>query len=88
VNRKYLELGGLSIQLMGRGFAWLGIRAQDWIIDAINFVKTIEDRQGFKITNIVEVVWRINYIGDDQLWRLGNKLLKSAFGQYILGLKS
>ncbi len=86
VNRKYLELGKLSVRLMGRGYAWLDTGTHDSMVDAINFVKTIEDRQGLKIACIEEVAWRMNYIDDDQLLRLGNELSKSTYGQYILDL--
>jgi glucose-1-phosphate thymidylyltransferase len=86
VNRKYLEQGALSVQLMGRGYAWLDTGTHDSMVDAINFVKTIEDRQGMKIACIEEVAWRMNYIDDEQLLRLGEEQSKSAYGQYILGL--
>ena len=86
VNRKYLELGKLSVRLMGRGYAWLDTGTHDSMVDAVNFVKTIEDRQGLKIACIEEVAWRMNYIDDDQLLRLGNELSKSTYGQYILDL--
>ncbi len=86
VNRKYLEEGTLSVQLMGRGYAWLDTGTHDSMVDAINFVKTIEDRQGLKIACIEEVAWRMNYIDDEQLRRLGEELSKSPYGEYILGL--
>ena len=86
VNRKYLEKGTLSVQLMGRGYAWLDTGTHDSMVDAINFVKTIEDRQGLKIACIEEVAWRMKYIDDAQLLLLGEEQSKSAYGQYILGL--
>ncbi|MBT3273880.1 MAG: glucose-1-phosphate thymidylyltransferase RfbA [Spirochaetales bacterium] len=86
VNRKYLEKGELSVQLMGRGYAWLDTGTHDSMVDAINFVKTIEDRQGLKIACIEEVAWRMEFIDDDQLRRLGEEQAKSTYGQYILGL--
>ena len=86
VNKKYLEMGELNVQLMGRGYAWLDTGTNDSMVDAINFVKTIEDRQGLKIACIEEVAWRMNFIDDDQLRRLGKDLSKSAYGRYILNL--
>lgn len=86
VNKAYLAWGELTVQLMGRGYAWLDTGTHDSMIDAITFVKAIEDRQGLKIACIEEIAWRMKFIDDGQLERLGKALEKSNYGQYILGL--
>jgi glucose-1-phosphate thymidylyltransferase len=86
INKYYLELGELTIQLMGRGFAWLDTGTHDSMVDAINFVKTIEDRQGLKIACIEEIAWRLKFIDDAQLRSLGEVQAKSSYGQYLLDL--
>jgi glucose-1-phosphate thymidylyltransferase len=84
VNKKYLELGELSVQIMGRGYAWLDTGTYDSMVDAINFVKTVEDRQGLKIACLEEIAWRMNFINDDQFRALGETLAKNGYGQYLL----
>ena len=86
VNREYLEMGELKVRLMGRGYAWLDTGTHDSMVDAINFVKTIEDRQGLKIACIEEIAWRMKYIDDAQLLSLGRELEKSNYGKYIMNL--
>jgi glucose-1-phosphate thymidylyltransferase len=86
VNRHYLEAGRLSVQVMGRGFAWLDTGTHDSMLEASHFIATIERRQGFKIACPEEIAWRQNWITDDQLETLGNILAKSGYGQYLLRL--
>ncbi|NDV78838.1 glucose-1-phosphate thymidylyltransferase RfbA [Dysgonomonas sp. 511] len=86
LNKVYLEEGNLQVQLFGRGFAWLDTGNCDSLLEAGNYVETIQKRQGFYIACIEEIAWRNKWINDDQLRALGNKLDKTAYGQYILGL--
>jgi glucose-1-phosphate thymidylyltransferase len=86
VNRTYLERGRLEVRLMGRGFVWLDTGTPDGLIDAADFVRTIEKRQGLKIGCPEEIAWRMGFIDADQLERLGQELGKSTYGRYVLGL--
>ncbi len=86
LNRTYLEEGSLKVELFGRGFAWLDTGNCDSLLDASNFVGTIQKRQGFYIACIEEIAWRKGWINDSQLKILGEKLDKTAYGQYILSL--
>jgi glucose-1-phosphate thymidylyltransferase len=84
VNKTYLKRGTLSVQLMGRGFAWLDTGTHDSLVDATLFVKTIEDRQGLKIACIEEIAYRMGYIDADQLSQIAEPLQKSGYGDYLL----
>ncbi len=86
VNLEYLNRGKLNVELMGRGYAWLDTGTQESFNDAVNFVKTIEDRQGLKIACVEEIAWRMGYIDREDLRKLGAALVKSSYGQYILEL--
>jgi glucose-1-phosphate thymidylyltransferase len=86
VNREYLRLHKLSVQLMGRGFAWLDTGTPDSLMEAGQFVKIIEDRQGFKISCIEEIAYRKGFIDKAQLQQLGQRLAKSKYGQYVLSI--
>ncbi|GHU92178.1 hypothetical protein FACS1894155_12390 [Bacteroidia bacterium] len=88
LNRTYLEEGTLKVELFGRGFAWLDTGNCDSLLEASNFVETIQKRQGFYIACIEEIAWRKGWINDAQLHTLGEKLDKTAYGQYILSLLS
>ncbi|GLQ53640.1 glucose-1-phosphate thymidylyltransferase RfbA [Devosia nitrariae] len=83
VNRVYLERGQLSVELMGRGYAWLDTGTPDSLLDAAQFVATLEKRQGFKIACPEEIAFRMGYIGERQLEELASKVGKSAYGQYL-----
>ncbi len=83
VNRIYLERGQLTVELMGRGYAWLDTGTPDSLLDAADFVGTLEKRQGFKIACPEEVAYRMGYIGRDELRRLATELGKSAYGSYL-----
>jgi len=86
LNRCYLDEGALQVQLFGRGFAWLDTGNCDSLLEAANYVGTIQNRQGFYIACIEEIAWRNKWIDDAQLNKLGKTLEKTAYGQYILSL--
>jgi glucose-1-phosphate thymidylyltransferase len=86
VNRVYLERGELSVELMGRGYAWLDTGTPDSLLEAAGFVSTLEKRQGFRIACPEEVAFRMGYISRDQLAVLGARLGKSGYGRYLIGL--
>lgn len=86
LNKCYLEEGTLQVQLFGRGFAWLDTGNCDSLLEAGNYVETIQNRQGFYIACIEEIAWRNGWINDNQLRILGEKLDKADYGRYILSL--
>ncbi len=86
LNKLYLEEGTLNVELFGRGFAWLDTGNCDSLLEASNFVATIQNRQGFYISCIEEIAWRNGWISDQQLETLGNELSKTSYGQYLLEL--
>ena len=86
VNRHYLAAGRLQVGVLGRGVAWLDTGTHTSLLQAGSFIETIEERQGLKIGCIEEVAWERGFIDDEQLERLGNKYLKSGYGEYLLAL--
>lgn len=86
LNRTYLEEGLLKVELFGRGFAWLDTGNCDSLLEAANFVETIQKRQGFYISCIEEVAWRNGWIDDSQLEKLGKDMDKTEYGQYLISL--
>ncbi|MDR1737222.1 MAG: glucose-1-phosphate thymidylyltransferase RfbA [Candidatus Symbiothrix sp.] len=86
LNRTYLNEDQLHVTLFGRGFAWLDTGNCDSLLEASNFVETIQKRQGFYVSCIEEIAWRNGWISDAQLEKLGRALDKTAYGQYILSL--
>ncbi|MRH97825.1 glucose-1-phosphate thymidylyltransferase RfbA [Agrobacterium tumefaciens] len=86
INRIYLERGELSVELMGRGYAWLDTGTPDSLLEAANFVSTLEKRQGFKIASPEEVALRMGFIDNGQLHELSVKLGKSSYGHYLKNL--
>jgi len=86
LNRTYLKEGSLKVELFGRGFAWLDTGNCDSLLEAGNFVETIQKRQGFYVSCIEEIAWRNKWITDQQLHDLGKSLDKTEYGQYILSL--
>ncbi len=83
VNRAYLERGELTIQPIGRGYAWLDTGTPDSLLDAAEFVRVLEKRQGFKIACPEEIAWRKGFINDAELEVLAQKLGKSDYGVYL-----
>lgn len=86
LNRLYLEAGELSVEVMGRGYAWLDTGTHASLLDAGLFVRLVEDRQGLKICCPEEIAWRMGFIDDAQLERLAATQLKSGYGAYLIGL--
>mgnify|MGYP001435056600 CR=1 FL=1 len=86
VNQAYLERGDLSVSLLGRGFAWLDTGTYDSLIDAGQFVQTVEHRQGLKIACLEEIAFRKGWIGVGDLRAQGEALGKTGYGQYLLRL--
>ena len=86
LNRAYLEAGQLSVEILGRGYAWLDTGTHDSLLDASQFIATIERRQGLKVACPEEVAWRQGWIDDAQLERCAAALGKSSYGAYLRGL--
>ena len=86
VNRIYLEKNQLNVELMGRGYAWLDTGTHQSLIDATLYIKTVEDRQGLKISCIEEIAYYMGFIDENQLRELAEPLMKSGYGQYLLDL--
>jgi glucose-1-phosphate thymidylyltransferase len=86
LNRRYLDQGRLRVELLGRGFAWLDTGTHDSLLQASNFVQTIEERQGLKIACLEEIAFHSGWIDADQLRRLGREMEKNAYGRYLLQL--
>jgi len=84
VNRKYLELGGLKVEVMGRGTAWLDTGTHESLLEAAHFIETIERRQGLKIACPEEIAYRMGYIDAAQLEKLAQPMRKNSYGQYLL----
>ena len=86
LNRMYLERGELDVQTMGRGYAWLDTGTHESMLEASQFIYTIENRQGLKVAAPEEVVWRHGWIDNAQLEKLAKPLAKSGYGKYLLRL--
>jgi glucose-1-phosphate thymidylyltransferase len=86
VHRAYLETGSLHVEALGRGTAWLDTGTHASLLDASNFVRTVEERQGLKVAAIEEVAWRMGFIDDAQLRALAGELAQNDYGRYLLGL--
>ncbi|NDL00430.1 glucose-1-phosphate thymidylyltransferase RfbA [Photorhabdus bodei] len=84
INRLYLEQGNLSVAMMGRGYAWLDTGTHQSLIEASNFIQTIEIRQGLKVACPEEIAYRKKFISADQIIDLATPLAKNAYGQYLL----
>jgi glucose-1-phosphate thymidylyltransferase len=83
VNQAYLDRGALTVQKLGRGYAWLDTGTHQELLQAAEFVRTVEERQGLAIGCVEEVAWRMGFIGLDQLMRLAEGLGKSSYGDYL-----
>lgn len=86
INKVYLERGDLHVGLLGRGFAWLDTGTQDSLLDASQFVQTVEKRQGFKIACPEEIAFRKGWLSKQELLDSGERLKKSPYGQYLLNI--
>jgi glucose-1-phosphate thymidylyltransferase len=86
VNRAYLEQGRLQVEVLPRGTAWLDTGTFDSLLEASDFVRTIESRQGMKVGSPEEVAWRRGFLSDDELRVRAEKLVKSGYGRYLLDL--
>lgn len=84
INREYLKRGELRVELLGRGFAWLDTGTHESLLEASNFIETIEKRQGLKISCVEEIAYRMGYIDADRLRCLAEPLCKNGYGQYLL----
>ena len=84
LNKLYLEKSALNVQLMGRGYAWLDTGTHNSLLEAGQFIATIEQRQGLKVACPEEIAWRNHWIDDAQVIRLAQPLLKNGYGQYLL----
>ncbi|MDJ0979383.1 MAG: glucose-1-phosphate thymidylyltransferase RfbA [Erythrobacter sp.] len=86
LNRLYLREGAMSVEIMGRGFAWLDTGTHSSLIDAATYVRITEERQGLKIACPEEIAWRQGFISDEDLERIAEPLRKSGYGEYLLNL--
>lgn len=86
VNRFYLENQCLSVEMLGRGFAWLDTGTHESLLEASHFVHTIEQRQGLKVACLEEIAWHSGWITDQQLQEQAERLKKTGYGQYMLNL--
>jgi glucose-1-phosphate thymidylyltransferase len=83
INRAYLETGDLAVQKLGRGFAWFDTGTHDSLLEAAEFVRTIEHRQGWKIACLEEIAWRMGYIATEDLLRTAARYDKNGYGAYL-----
>ena len=86
INKAYLEKGELSVEVMGRGFAWLDTGTHDSLQEASSFIATVQKRQNLKVACLEEIAYRMNYIDKEQVIKLAQPLKKNDYGQYLLRL--
>ncbi|SEK39869.1 glucose-1-phosphate thymidylyltransferase RfbA [Halomonas daqiaonensis] len=86
INQAYLERGDINVELLGRGFAWLDTGTHESLLEAAQFVETIEKRQGYKIACLEEIAWRNGWMSKAKLMAAGERLAKNGYGQYLLSL--
>jgi len=86
VNKAYLDMGMLRVEVWGRGIAWLDMGTQESLLQAANFIEVVESRQGLKIACVEEVAYRMQYIDSEQLERLAQPLLKTSYWEYLMNL--
>jgi glucose-1-phosphate thymidylyltransferase len=88
LNRLYLEQGTLAVEKLGRGFAWLDTGTHESLLQASNFVQTVEERQGLKISCPEEIAYRMGWVEKEQIERIARPLSKNGYGQYLLNMIS
>lgn len=86
VNKAYLERGDLRVKLMGRGFAWLDTGTHASLLEAAQYIETVQRMQNVMVANLEEIAWRMGYINDEQVYELAQSLKKNDYGQYLLRL--
>ena len=86
VNEEYLERGKLKVELLGRGMAWLDTGTHEGLLEASNFIETIQKRQGLYIACLEEIAYLKGYINDEELLKTANELKKTDYGQYLFNL--
>jgi len=86
VNRAYLEMGELHVEVMGRGIAWLDTGTHDSLLQAQNYIATLESRQGLQVACLEEIAYRMGYIDADRVQEVGERMNKNGYGQYLLAL--
>jgi glucose-1-phosphate thymidylyltransferase len=86
INQAYMERGDLHVELLGRGFAWLDTGTHESLLEAAHFVETIEKRQGYKVACLEEIAFNNGWLFADDLQRIGKKISKNSYGQYLLSL--
>ncbi|MER0459746.1 glucose-1-phosphate thymidylyltransferase RfbA [Aeromonas caviae] len=86
INQVYLKRGQLNVELLGRGFAWLDSGTHESLLEASNFVETIEARQGFKIACLEEIAWRNGWLDNDAVLKTAKLMAKNCYGQYLFDL--
>ncbi len=86
LNRLYLEENALNVELLGRGMAWLDTGTHDSMLDASNFIATIENRQGLKVACLEEIAFKMGYINKEQLLLLAEPLKKNKYGEYLINI--
>jgi glucose-1-phosphate thymidylyltransferase len=86
VNKAYLERGDLSVELMGRGFAWLDTGTHESLLEAAQYIETVQRMQNVMVANLEEIAWRMGYISEDAVRELAQPLKKNAYGKYLLKL--
>jgi len=86
VNSAYLRMKALRVEKLGRGIAWLDTGTPETLMQAANFIETIEERQGLKIACVEEIAYRMGYINSDQLEKLARPLIKNGYGQYLMDI--
>lgn len=88
VNKAYLELGELNVELLGRGYAWLDTGTHESLLEASQFIETVEKRQSLKIACLEEIAFKMGYISKEKLTQLAEPLMKNQYGQYLMKIVS
>lgn len=86
VNKAYLEMGSLHVEIMGRGFAWLDTGTHETLLQASQFIETLEKRQGLKVACLEEIAYNMGYIGAEDLLRLAEPMKQNKYGQYLMAV--